>query len=156
MTKFKKILAPTDLSEISAVGVRYALEMAHSDGADVILFHVIGVADDWFAARKHEGPVRDLLEAETHRLDLFLREKFSDFAGLVEIHQKVELGHAAVNIVETAERDGVDLIVMSTHGRTGIDHMLMGSVTEKVVARAPCPVLTIPPPGRVGSKAKAA
>jgi nucleotide-binding universal stress UspA family protein len=156
MKKFQKILAPTDLSEISALGIRYALEMAHSDGAEVILFHVVGVADEWFATRKLAGPVRDLLEAEARRLDIFLREKFSDFAGLVEIRQKVELGHPAVNIVELAEREGVDLIVMSTHGRTGIDHMLMGSVTEKVVARAPCPVLTIPPPGRAGSKAKAA
>jgi nucleotide-binding universal stress UspA family protein len=45
---------------------------------------------------------------------------------------------------------------MSTHGRTGIDHMIMGSVAEKVVARAPCPVLTIPPLGRAGGRAKAA
>lgn len=156
MKKFKKIVAPTDLSETSTVGVRHALEIAHADGAEVILFHVVGVADEWFAAPKHAAPVRDLLEAETRRLDLFLREKFSDFAGLVEITQKVELGHPALNIVEMAGREGVDLIVMSTHGRTGIDHMLMGSVTEKVVARAPCPVLTIPPPGRAGSKAQAA
>lgn len=156
MKKMKKILAPTDLSETSGVGVRYALEMAHADGAELILVHVVAVADEWFGAPKHAGPVRDLLEAETRRLDLFLREKFSDFAGLVEVRQKVELGHPALNIVEMAEREEADLIVMSTHGRTGLDHMLMGSVTEKVVARAPCPVLTIPPSGRASGKAKAA
>jgi nucleotide-binding universal stress UspA family protein len=156
MKNFKKILAPTDFSELSVGGVRHALEIAHADGAEVFLYHVIGVSDEWFAGHEHLGPVRDLLAVEARRLDLLLREKFSDFAGLVEIHQKVELGHPAVNIVEMAEREGVDLIVMSTHGRTGIDHMLMGSVTEKVVARAPCPVLTIPSPKRAGGTAKAA
>jgi nucleotide-binding universal stress UspA family protein len=156
MKQIKKILAPTDLSETSAAGVRYALEMAHSEGAEVILLHVIGVAKEWFAAPKHAGPVRELLDAETRRLDRFLRQKFAEFAGLVEIRQKVELGHAPVNIVEIAKRENVDMIVMSTHGRTGIDHMLMGSVTEKVVARAPCPVLTIPPPPRPEAKSKAA
>jgi nucleotide-binding universal stress UspA family protein len=156
MKKLQRILAPTDLSETSAAGVRYALELAQAEGAEVILFHVIGVAEEWFAAPKHSEPVRELLEAETHRLDRFLRQNFTSFSGLVEIRQKVELGHPSVNIVEIAEREGVDMIVMSTHGRTGIDHMLMGSVAEKVVARAPCPVLTIPPPGRAGGKTRAA
>lgn len=156
MKDLHKILAPTDLSETSAAGVRYALEMAHAEGAEVILFHVIGVAEDWFAAPKHAEPVRELLEVESRRLDQFLRGHFANFAGLVEIRQKVELGHPAVNIVEIAAREGVDMIVISTHGRTGIDHMIMGSVTEKVIARAPCPVLTIPPAERAGGKAKAA
>jgi universal stress protein A len=55
-----------------------------------------------------------------------------------------------------AEREGADLIVMSTHGRTGLSHMLLGSVTEKVVARAPCPVLAIPSHGRSTTTNKAA
>jgi nucleotide-binding universal stress UspA family protein len=156
MIRLKKILAPTDLSEVSAGGVRHALELAHADGAEVILYHVISVADEWFAGHEHAGPVRDLIGGETRRLDQFVRGKFADFAGLVEIGQKVELGHPATNIVDIAEREGVDLIVMSTHGRTGIDHMLMGSVTEKVVARARCPVLTIPPSYASGAKSKAA
>jgi nucleotide-binding universal stress UspA family protein len=156
MKELEKILAPTDLSETSLAGVRYALELAHADGAEVILFHVIGVAEEWFAVPRHAEPVRELLEAEARRLDRFLRQNFANLAGLVEIRQKVEFGHPAVNIVEAAEREAVDMIVMSTHGRTGIDHMIMGSVAEKVVARAPCPVLTIPPLGRAGGRAKAA
>lgn len=156
MKNIKKVLAPTDLSEVSTAGVRQALEIAHSSGAEVILYHVIPVSDEWFAVPDHQGPVRDLLPVEARRLDRFLSEKFPDFAGLVEIHQKVELGHPAVNVVELAKREAVDLIVISTHGRTGIDHMLLGSVTEKVVARAPCPVLTIPPSSKAVGKAKAA
>ena len=156
MKNIKKILAPTDLSEVSAAGVQHALEIAHSSGAEVILYHVIAVSDEWFGGSEHPDPVRDLLSMEARRLDRFLREKFSDLAGLVEIHQKVEFGHPALNVVEVAKREGVDLIVISTHGRTGIDHMLLGSVTEKVVARAPCPVLTIPLVGKAGGRAKAA
>ncbi|MDH3444669.1 MAG: universal stress protein [Deltaproteobacteria bacterium] len=156
MKNFKKILAPTDLSEVSALGVRQALDIAHANGAEVIIYHVVAVSDEWFAGHEHQDPVRDLLSLETRRLDRFLREKFPEFTGLVEIIQKVELGHPAVNIVEVAKREDVDLIVISTHGRTGIGHMLLGSVTEKVVARASCPVLTIPAAGRAGSKAKAA
>jgi len=61
MKKLQRILAPTDLSETSAAGVRYALELAHADGAEVILLHVIGVAEEWFAGPKHSEPVRELL-----------------------------------------------------------------------------------------------
>jgi nucleotide-binding universal stress UspA family protein len=77
-------------------------------------------------------------------LDAFLREKFSQELTLTEVRQVVELGAAASNIVEKAESEGVDRIVMSTHGRTGIDHLLIGSVSEKVIARSPCPVLVVP------------
>jgi nucleotide-binding universal stress UspA family protein len=63
---------------------------------------------------------------------------------LVEVRQKVELGTAYSNITDLAEREAVDMIIMSTHGRTGLDHILLGSVTEKVIAHAPCPVLAIP------------
>jgi nucleotide-binding universal stress UspA family protein len=65
---------------------------------------------------------------------------------LVEVRQKVEIGSPATNILEEAERESSDLIVMSTHGRTGLAHMLMGSVTEQVVRNACCPVFSIHPP----------
>lgn len=62
-----------------------------------------------------------------------------------KVHEKIELGNPDENIVEEAKKEAVDLIVISTHGRTGLSHMLMGSVTEKVVRHAPCPVLSIRP-----------
>ncbi len=144
MSRIKKILAPTDLSELSAVGVRYALEMARDINAEVIVHHVIPMGENWFAPYGQFGLVRDLMASEASALDRFLRDKLSDCINLVEVRQKVEVGASYANIVEMAEREGVDIIVMSTHGRTGLDHMLMGSVTEKVIARAPCPVLAIP------------
>ena len=156
MEKVNKILAPTDLSELSCVGIRHALEMARSQGAEVIVYHVIEVGDSWAARRKDFGPVREMLERQKRILDRFLREKFADYINLVDVRQDVELGAAWNNIVEKAKREGIEMIVMSTHGRTGLDHLLMGSVAEKVVARAPCPVLVIPVRERPAAISKAA
>jgi nucleotide-binding universal stress UspA family protein len=148
MQKIRKIVAPTDLSELSCVGVRYALEMARELSAEIIVYHVVPVGEDWFSGYEKLGPARNLLANEEAALDKFLTEKFADDIKLMEIRQKVEFGAPHTSIVEMAEREGSDIIVMSTHGRTGLNHMLLGSVTEKVVARAPCPVLAIPSHGR--------
>ena len=144
MKKYTRILAPTDLSELSCLGLRYALKMAREQNAEIIVLHVIPIGEDWLPTRKESIPLRNWMAKERATLDKFLQEKFAEFFNLIELRQKVEAGAPHANIVEMAEREGVDLIVMSTHGRTGLAHMLMGSVTEKVVARAPCPVLSIP------------
>ena len=114
------------------------------------------VGEDWFSGYEKLGPARNLLANEEAALDKFLTEKFADDMKLMEIRQKVEFGAPHTSIVEMAEREGCDIIVMSTHGRTGLNHMLLGSVTEKVVARAPCPVLAIPSHGRSNTTTKAA
>jgi nucleotide-binding universal stress UspA family protein len=156
MKKFTKIIAPTDLSELSCLGLRYALELAREQSAEIIVLHVIPIGEDWLSTREESAPVRDLMAKERAALDNFLREKFAEFFNLIELRQRVEVGGPHANIAELAEREGADLIVMSTHGRTGLEHMLMGSVTEKVVARAPCPVLSIPAMNRKKDSAKAA
>lgn len=144
MGKIKKILAPTDFSELSCAGIRSALELARKANAEVIVCHVIGIGDDWFSGRPDFTVARDLLEEKKQLPDKFLRKRFSQYVNLVEIRQVVKLGLPYANIVSLAEREGVDLIVMSTHGKTGFAHMLLGSVTAKVVARAPYAVLSIP------------
>lgn len=144
MKKVRKILAPTDLSDLSSVGVRYALEMARELSAEVILYHAVPLAEDWVPPRAETGRVREMLADETVRLEKFLTEKFADELNLVEITKRIEFGSANNNIVEVAEREGVDMIIMATHGRTGFNHLLLGSVAEKVIARATCPVLVIP------------
>ena len=153
--KIRKMLVPTDLSELSCLGVRYALEIARELSAEVILYHVVPLGEDWFAGHEQHGPVRNMLANEEAALNKFVAEKFADDMKLVKISQKVEFGAPQTSIVEMAEREGVDIIVMSTHGRTGLSHMLLGSVTEKVVGRSPCPVLAIPSHGR-SSTTKAA
>ena len=148
MRKIKKILAPTDYSDLSCVGLRRAFEIAHDAGAELIVLHVVDMGNDWFGKHENLGPIRTLMAEQTEFLDKFLREKFGALMNLVEVRQKVELGAAHVNIADLAGREAVDLVIMSTHGRTGLDHILLGSVTEKVIAHAPCPVLAIPAPKR--------
>ena len=156
MSKLRKILAPTDYSDLSCIGLGRAFETAHESGAELIVLHVIDIGSDWFGKSKNLGPVRTLMAEQTEFLDKFLREKFGALINLVEVRQKVEVGAAHVNIADLAAREAVDLVIMSTHGRTGLDHILLGSVTEKVIAHASCPVLAIPAPKRVESLASAA
>ena len=144
MPRVKKILAATDFSELSKLGIRYALEMARDVSAEVIVYHVIDVGEDWKEMRTELTPYHDMLEDNRRLLDKFVGDNFADRIDLVEVRQLVEFGASYKNIVELAAKENVDMIVMSTHGRTGLDHMILGSVTEKVVARAPCPVLVVP------------
>jgi nucleotide-binding universal stress UspA family protein len=143
MESVKKILAPTDLSDLSCAGLRYALEMGRSRSAEVIVYYVIDLGDHWIK-REYSGPVREMLERHRRMLNKLLWEKFREEMILTEVRQVVEFGGAVDNIVEKAEGERVDRIVMSTRGRTGIDRLLIGSVAEKVIARAPCPVLIVP------------
>lgn len=152
MYRVKKILAPTDFSDLSIAGIRYALETARDTSAEVVVYHVIDLGGA-FADRPGLGPPRDMLENSRRVLDRFVAEHFADCIDLVEVRQVVELGAPDKNIVELAANEGVDMIVMSTHGRTGIDRFLLGSVSEKVVAHAPCPVLVVPRRERTTAKA---
>jgi nucleotide-binding universal stress UspA family protein len=153
MKKIKKILAPTDLSDLSQTGVRHALEMASSlGGAEVIVYHVVGYEeasphDEIFHAESFSSW---LLEDRKKFLAELLRDNCGALISKVKIQQQVEVGNPPQKIVEKAVKEGVDMIVMCTHGRTGLLHMLIGSVTEKVVRWAPCPVLSIPPPKELG------
>lgn len=144
MPKVKKILAPTDFSELSKRGVRYALEMARDSSAQVIVYHVIDVGEEPPDRKSYAGHYHDMLEDNRRLLDKFLAENFADCINLVEVHQVVEFGGTLKNIIAMAEHESVDIIVMATHGRTGLDHVILGSVTEKVVARTACPVLVVP------------
>ena len=102
------------------------------------------------------GPLSHILEKYEQALQKFLDEHFSDIVPLVEVRTKVEIGAPDDNIVQEAEKEGIDMIVLSTHGRTGLLHILVGSVTERVVRHAPCPVLSIRPRGAGGTKIAAA
>ncbi len=143
MKKVEKILAPTDLSELSRVGLEYALELARGWGAEVTVYHVANPVE---LANYKAHSLEDLLDKHRKSLGQFLNEHFAELLPLVEVRQKVEIGSPATNILDEAERETSDLIVMSTHGRTGIAHVLMGSVTEQVVRNAACPVFSIHPP----------
>src|SRR5688572_5714188 len=93
MEPVKKILAPTDLSDLSSAGLRYALEMGRSRSAEVIVYHVIDLGDHRIK-REDSGPVREMLERHRRMLDKFLWEKFAEEMNLTEVRQVVEFGGA--------------------------------------------------------------
>jgi nucleotide-binding universal stress UspA family protein len=147
MKKIEKILAPTDMSDLSCLGVGYALELARGWGASVTVYHVADAAElANYKARSLDG----LIERHQQALAQFLTEHFAELLASVAVTNKVEIGTPASNIVAEAEKSRYDLIVMSTHGRTGIAHMLMGSVTEQVLRNATCPVFSVRPPKNPG------
>ncbi len=154
MDNIKKILAPADLSNLSTVGVRRALEIASSsEGAEVIIYNVITLEEtpyphavvEWVASHVEGPQIRKTLEERKRLLANFVGENFADFIPKIKIREEIEIGVPYKKIVEKAVGEGVDMIVMCTHGRTGLLHMLIGSVTEQVVRRAPCAVLSVPP-----------
>jgi len=147
MKKLEKILAPTDLSELSLVGLRAALELGKESGCKVVVYHVLCL--DEFVRFQLLHVKQVLLEnlLKKHRLLLsdFVEKHCGDLLPLEGLEMIVEIGEPDDNIIEKIAQCDIDLVVISTHGRTGLSHMLTGSVTENVVRRSPCPVLSIRP-----------
>jgi nucleotide-binding universal stress UspA family protein len=161
MRQIKKILAPTDLSELSRPGVRYALETAALAGAEVIIYNVVGYHeatpyyDIDYDYLNEQVSLQQVVEEHRRQLSKFLRENFSDLMNRVTIREIVEVGTPYEKIIKRAADEQCDIIVLSTHGRTGLRHVLIGSVAEKVVRLAECPVLTVHPCETAARKAAA-
>ena len=137
MAMLKTILAPTDFSDLSANGVRYACQLARDMGAALIIFNVVAL-DESNAVNKRE------IEQHKKRLEEFVAEKVADAGVGLKLRQMVDAGQPFGAIVDRAEKEGVDLIVMSSHGRSGLSRMLIGSVTDKILRGGSCPVLVVP------------
>ncbi len=137
MVILKKLLAPTDFSELSATGVRYACQLAKDVGAELIIFNVV-LLDETNTIDKRE------LERHRGRLDKFVTDEITDLSGIPTIRKLVDAGEPYGAILNCADNEHVDLIVMSSHGRSGLSRMLIGSVTDKILRGAPCPVLVVP------------
>lgn len=143
MNGIKKILAPVDFSHVCKSGVRYALELGRARGAEVIVYHVIGPAEAWLAKHDEFFSLAELVAEKRQKVVEFLAENFADILPEVAVRDAVDVGVPHRMIVAKAGEEKVDIIVMSTFGASGISHMAMGSVTEKVVGRSPCPVLSV-------------
>jgi nucleotide-binding universal stress UspA family protein len=146
--EFRRILAPTDFSSFSEVGLRAAAELAHRVGARLTLLHVMteGELEALASAHVPRHPV-DLIyqDLEGALMDHYRRIVPAELRRDLSAEPVVAVGIAALEIVRTARLKDADMVVMGTHGRTGLARMVMGSVTEQVVRRAPCPVLTVRP-----------
>jgi nucleotide-binding universal stress UspA family protein len=143
---FARILVPVDFSPTSESAIEHAQELAARFDACIELLHIV---EDPIASGAWELDASYLTIPEL--LDRFVedaerrlgevRSQLMDAGITVETH--VVTGTPARGIVHVAQEDGCDLIVMGTHGRTGLSHMLMGSVAERVIRTAVCPVLTV-------------
>ena len=142
---FKRILVPIDFSAPSDAALDYARTVATQFGASL---HLVHVAEDpyraFYSAEVYvpevEGLREEILSDSLTRLKGLLRT--SDLSNLHATAEAV-IGTPAPTIVEYSSGRDIDLIVMGTHGRGGMSHLLMGSVAERVVRTAPCPVLTV-------------
>jgi nucleotide-binding universal stress UspA family protein len=151
---FSKIVAATDFSEDSNLALGFAEELARKFSAEILVLHVdqplapvmmtpeLGPAMDVGAMSRIGEEQRLLAQRELDRIVGKLRD-----SGL-KVRSLLRVGSPFLEILHTAQGEGADLIVLGTHGRTGLAHVLMGSVAERVVQKAPCPVLTIRHPDR--------
>lgn len=141
MIQLQKILVPTDFSACSAAAVDYAVELAKTFSAEIILLHVVPNLGHYFAPDLALAmPV--LVESARSQGAAEL-EKAGKCITAVTVRTELAQGTVHQRIVETATASKVDMIVLGTHGRTGVKHALLGSTAERVVRISPVPVLTV-------------
>ncbi len=149
MPQLKKILVPVDFSDGSELALSQALELAARFDAAVEVLHVWEpprfIRPDLMVWMEDDGAASSLAEYSQKRaakdLETLVAKRGLELT--TNLRPRVEMGGAAAVIVEEAARGEHDLIVMGTHGRSGFQHLFLGSVAEKVVRRAPCPVMTV-------------
>jgi universal stress protein A len=143
MANIQRILVPTDFSESADAALTYAIDLAVTLGAAVSLIHVF---DDPFAGGRYTAEYIPMPAEMRAEMLANLRKRLADVIagrGYSEVTPELLVGSTAGAIVDAARERTADLIVMGTHGRHGMAHLLLGSVAERVVRTAPCPVLTV-------------
>ncbi len=147
MIDLRRILVPTDFSKSSGSALKYAVAFAEKFGAEIHLLHVVQdlalfIPEAVLVAPAPAPPVEQFAAAARAALERAIADLRRP--GLA-VHPEVVEGTPYEEIVRFARERDVDLIVIGTHGHTGLAHILLGGVTDKVVRRAPCPVLTVRP-----------
>ncbi|GAB4240093.1 MAG: universal stress protein [Ekhidna sp.] len=140
----KKILVPTDFSDISENAVRFALTFAKKIGAEITLFNSIHY--DYFHDYQYgyhaalQSMIDEIRDASEKRM-----KDFADkFVGEVKIHTRIEPISIVSAVKELVEDEGFDYVIVGTHGASGLEEFLIGSNTEKIVRHSPCPVISVP------------
>jgi nucleotide-binding universal stress UspA family protein len=154
--KLTRILAPTDFSKYSGFALEWAAYLAECLKADLVLFHVISeeegkiveeVIGEGAVVQIPKGIREDVVEDRKKKLgEQYEMVVSRDIRAALKVEETVRIGVPFLEIVKAAKEKEVDLIVMGTHGRTGLSHVLIGSVAEKVVHHAHCGVLTVKHP----------
>jgi len=147
--QIRSILLPTDFSDCANYALSYTASLARTFGARIICVHVIEpiVPTVGYSGMTEPLPIADISEQleDSAERELPKIGECEECAGL-DIEEVIVHGEAASEIVRVAKERGVDLIVVSSHGRTGLGRILFGSTAEAVVRHASCPVLVVKPP----------
>jgi nucleotide-binding universal stress UspA family protein len=147
--KIRSILLPTDFSECANYALSYTTSLARQFKASIICVHVVEVVVPTvgYTGISEPLPIADISEQleDSATRELPKIAEFEECAGL-EVEEVIVHGDAAAEIVRVAKEHDVDLIVISSHGRTGLGRILFGSTAEAVVRHASCPVLVVKPP----------
>jgi nucleotide-binding universal stress UspA family protein len=140
--KLKHILVPIDFSDCSKKALQYALPLAREHAAAITLLYVVPPA---YGAGEYGGIDYAQLEASMKASGAkeLARLAVNEVGGEITTETQVRVGSPVREIIETARSLPADLIVISTHGRTGLKHVFLGSVAESIVQRAPCPVFVV-------------
>ena len=145
MSKYRKILVPIDFSENAKRAMEEAIGLAKTFGAELYLLHCyqvhpIGVVAPPYDVVMPESIERAIREGAQAMLSEWSRKAAGEG---VKVHDRLSVGPPSMAIAECANALGADLIVMGTRGLTGLKHVLLGSVAERTIRIAPCPVLTV-------------
>ena len=142
---FRKILCAVDFSEFTDETMEYAVDIAKKFQSELHLLHVIPNINYFTPYESFLTP--ENLVAIERNIESEVEKDFEKIMQKIDVQatKVVKSGVIFAEIIDYAKAESIDLIVMGTHGRSAIEHMLMGSVAEKVVRKANCPVLTIRP-----------
>jgi nucleotide-binding universal stress UspA family protein len=141
--RLRKILCPVDFSESARVALHAATDLAKENGAALVLLHAFQPPSYIYGEGGYGVPEALGRIEEAARKDLDAWRRDAETRGLTSVEAMVVEGTAWEEIIGAAAALTADLIVMGTHGRTGIKHMVIGSVAERVVRQAPCSVLVV-------------
>lgn len=134
-----KILYPTDGSETAKAALEFAIDIARAQGGKILVLSVAEIVE--FAGAR-QGEIEGILLNYAQDFAHKAAEKIKKQG--VEVEERIGSGKPADVIVEIARREGVDAIVMGTHGRTGLARAVIGSVADRVIRHTPCPVVLVP------------
>jgi len=146
-TTIKKVLVPIDFSDYSKSALKYAVNFAKSFNAEIILVYVVEpvIYPPDFSMGQIALP-SITTEWDDRARDELQKLAKSEINEIANVKTIIKTGKPFVEIIETAKEENIDLIIIATHGHSGVEHILFGSTAEKVVRKAPCPVLTLREP----------
>ncbi len=139
----KRILVPVDFSDNSKKALRYAIPLAAQFKASIAVMYVVEPAvfpsDFGFGQMSFPDVEKEMYEKARQEL----KQLIEDLKSKVSLKAEVKAGIPFVEVTSYAAQENIDLIILATHGRTGVEHILFGSTAEKIIRKAPCPVLVV-------------